>query len=149
MGVYQTKPFMFVSIGSQFVERDGEPGMIHRDAHNLGIAAIAGNRGNGEFDGHWLALVIKHVGMSKIGGLTHVVALSEKEGRFALYMLEERDVRGASHGPKLSDASVPHVFPKPVSKVGDTPYARVGSRLDAFPNCPTMSRTRPPVACRA
>ncbi|GFU51565.1 hypothetical protein TNCV_81991 [Trichonephila clavipes] len=31
--------------------------------------------------------------------------------------------------------------------VGDTPYAKVGFRLDAFPNRPTkstMSRTRPP-----
>ncbi|GFV60029.1 uncharacterized protein TNCV_874371 [Trichonephila clavipes] len=68
--------------------------MIHRDAHHLGIAAIAGNRGNGEFDGHLLALVMKHVGMSKINGLTRHVALSEKEGQLALYMLEERDVRG-------------------------------------------------------
>ncbi|GFU58305.1 hypothetical protein TNCV_167301 [Trichonephila clavipes] len=44
--------------------------MIHGDAHHLGIAAIPGNRGNGQFDGHWLALVMKHVGMRKIGGLT-------------------------------------------------------------------------------
>ncbi|GFU51551.1 uncharacterized protein TNCV_81871 [Trichonephila clavipes] len=66
--------------------------MIHRDAHHLGIHAIAGNRGNGEFDEHWLAPVQKHVGMSKIDGLTRHVALSEKEGRLALYMLEERDV---------------------------------------------------------
>ncbi|GFT67673.1 hypothetical protein TNCV_3001111 [Trichonephila clavipes] len=43
--------------GSHFVGRGGEPGMILRDAHHLGITAIAGNRGDGEFDGHWLALV--------------------------------------------------------------------------------------------
>ncbi|GFW54116.1 hypothetical protein TNCV_3829241 [Trichonephila clavipes] len=35
--------------------RGGEPGMIHRD--HLGITAIAGNSGNEEFDGHWLALM--------------------------------------------------------------------------------------------
>ncbi|GFW42050.1 hypothetical protein TNCV_1905081 [Trichonephila clavipes] len=58
----------------------------------------------------------------------------------------------ASHGTKPSDANVPLVFPKPVSKVGDTPYAKVDSRLDAFSNRPTtstMSRTRPPVTCSA
>ncbi|GFY12070.1 uncharacterized protein TNCV_4975701 [Trichonephila clavipes] len=60
---------MFVAVGSQLVWRGGEPGMIHRVAHHLGIADITGNRGNGEFDGHWLALVMKHVGMSKINGL--------------------------------------------------------------------------------
>ncbi|GFS97958.1 hypothetical protein TNCV_2018961 [Trichonephila clavipes] len=37
---------------SHFVGCGGEPGMIHRN--HLGIT---GNRGNGEFDGHWLALV--------------------------------------------------------------------------------------------
>ncbi|GFU46977.1 hypothetical protein TNCV_813511 [Trichonephila clavipes] len=58
----------------------------------------------------------------------------------------------AFHWPKPSDASTPRVFPKPVSKVVDTPYAKVGSCLDAFPNRPTtstMSRTRPPVTCSA
>ncbi|GFU45704.1 uncharacterized protein TNCV_3501141 [Trichonephila clavipes] len=90
---------MFVAFGSHFVERGGEPGMIHRDAHHLGITAIAGNRGNGEFDGHWLALVMKHVGMSKINGLHG--ALSEKEGQLALYMLEERDVRGHPKGQSV------------------------------------------------
>ncbi|GFU15900.1 hypothetical protein TNCV_2368361 [Trichonephila clavipes] len=33
----------------------GLPGMIHHP--HLGIGAIAGNRGNEEFDGHWLYLV--------------------------------------------------------------------------------------------
>ncbi|GFT38781.1 uncharacterized protein TNCV_1499531 [Trichonephila clavipes] len=68
--------------------------MIHRDAHHLGITAIALNHDNREFDGHWLALVMKHVAKSKIGGLTRRVALSEKEWRLAFYMLEECDVRG-------------------------------------------------------
>ncbi|GFV23201.1 uncharacterized protein TNCV_2943611 [Trichonephila clavipes] len=67
--VYQTKTFIFVAVGSQFFRQGGVPGMIHRDAHHLGIAAIAGNWGNGEFDGNWLALVVKHVGMSNINGL--------------------------------------------------------------------------------
>ncbi|GFX29945.1 uncharacterized protein TNCV_3964161 [Trichonephila clavipes] len=69
--------------------------MIHRDAHHLEIAAIAGSRGNGEFDGHLLALVMKHVGMSKINGLHG--ALSEKEG--PLYGLE--DVRGHPMGQSV------------------------------------------------
>ncbi|PRD20773.1 UNVERIFIED_CONTAM: hypothetical protein NCL1_53662 [Trichonephila clavipes] len=69
---------MFGAVGLQFVGRGGEPGMINLDAHHLGIAVIAGNRGNGEFDGQWLALVIKHVGMSKIGGLTRHVAERER-----------------------------------------------------------------------
>ncbi|GFW42066.1 uncharacterized protein TNCV_1905241 [Trichonephila clavipes] len=67
--------------------RGGEPFMIHRDAHHFGIAAIIGNRGNGEFDGHWLALGMKHVGMSKIGGLTRHVA--EREGLFSLIYARE------------------------------------------------------------
>ncbi|GFX94485.1 hypothetical protein TNCV_4295251 [Trichonephila clavipes] len=37
---------------SRIAFRGSEPGMIHRD--HLGIVE---NRGNGEFDGHWLALV--------------------------------------------------------------------------------------------
>ncbi|GFX42124.1 uncharacterized protein TNCV_2135391 [Trichonephila clavipes] len=73
----------------------GQPGMTHRDAHHLRIAAIAGNRGNGEFDG--LALVMKHVGMSKINGLTQHIA--EKERRLALYILE--DVRGHPMGQRF------------------------------------------------
>ncbi|GFX14466.1 hypothetical protein TNCV_1616491 [Trichonephila clavipes] len=58
----------------------------------------------------------------------------------------------ASHGPKLSDASIPHVFPKPISKAEYRPYTKVGSRLDTMPNRPTtstISRTRPLVACSA
>ncbi|GFW90102.1 hypothetical protein TNCV_3485541 [Trichonephila clavipes] len=54
--------------------------------------------------------------------------------------------------PKRSDVSAPHVFPKPVSKVGNTPYAKVGSRLDTIPNyttTSTMSITCPPVVCSA
>ncbi|GFW87275.1 hypothetical protein TNCV_4313981 [Trichonephila clavipes] len=89
--------------------------------------------------------VMKQVGMSKINGLHG--ALCEKEGQLALYMLER-----SSQGPKRFNKSVPHVFPKPVSKVRDTIHAKVGSRLDAFTNRPstsTRSRTRPPVACSA
>ncbi|GFT65443.1 uncharacterized protein TNCV_1902171 [Trichonephila clavipes] len=89
---------MFVAVGSQFVGRGVEPGMIHRDAHHLGIAAIVRNSGNGEFVEHLLVLVMKHVDMSKIIGLTRHVALSEKEGQLALYMLEEHDVRGHPMG---------------------------------------------------
>ncbi|GFU36456.1 hypothetical protein TNCV_484571 [Trichonephila clavipes] len=44
--------------------------MIHGDAHDFGIAAIPGNRNNGQFDGHRLALVMKHVGLCKKGWLT-------------------------------------------------------------------------------
>ncbi|GFW42093.1 uncharacterized protein TNCV_1905511 [Trichonephila clavipes] len=124
--------------------------MIHRDAHHLGIAAIAGNHGNGEFKGPWLALGIRYVGMSKTGGLARHVA--EREGLFPLIYARGARRQRASHGPKPSDANVSHVFPKPVFKVGDTPYAKVGSRLDAFPNrstTSTMLRTRPPVACSA
>ncbi|GFV45599.1 hypothetical protein TNCV_1213291 [Trichonephila clavipes] len=65
---------------------------------------------------------------------------------------QARGRQRASHGPKRYDASAPHVFPKPVSMVGDTLHAKVGSCLDAFPNRPTTStrsRTRPPVACSA
>ncbi|GFX70705.1 uncharacterized protein TNCV_1032331 [Trichonephila clavipes] len=47
-----------------------QPGKIHGDANHLGIAAIPGNRGNGQFDRHWLAIVVKDVGMRKIGWLT-------------------------------------------------------------------------------
>ncbi|GFX74875.1 hypothetical protein TNCV_3655131 [Trichonephila clavipes] len=38
-----------------------------------------------------------------------------------LHFVEVRERQRASHGPKRSDASVPHVFPKPISKVGDKP----------------------------
>ncbi|GFW57199.1 hypothetical protein TNCV_541151 [Trichonephila clavipes] len=72
--------------------------------------------------------------------------------RRAVCLIYARRRQRASHGPKRSDASVPHVFPKPVSKVGDTLHAMVGSRLDAFSNRPTTStrsRTRAPVACSA
>ncbi|PRD20755.1 UNVERIFIED_CONTAM: hypothetical protein NCL1_53719 [Trichonephila clavipes] len=79
---------MFGAVGLQFVGRGGEPGMIHRDAHHLGIAVISGNRGNGEFDGQWLALVIKHVGMNKIGALTRHVA--ERERFFWLDLIYAR-----------------------------------------------------------
>ncbi|GFY08226.1 uncharacterized protein TNCV_1356371 [Trichonephila clavipes] len=76
--VHQTKPFILGAVESQFFGRGGYPGRIHRNVHHFGIAAIAGNRGNGEFDGHWLALVMKHVGMNKKAGLTRHVA--EREG---------------------------------------------------------------------
>ncbi|GFV24439.1 hypothetical protein TNCV_5024641 [Trichonephila clavipes] len=68
------------------------------------------------------------------------------------FIAKARGRQRASHGPKHSDAGIPHVFPKPVSIVGDTLHAKVGSRLDAFLNRPTTSttsRTRPPVACNA
>ncbi|GFS93933.1 hypothetical protein TNCV_3409561 [Trichonephila clavipes] len=64
----------------------------------------------------WALACPNDVGMSKINGLHG--ALCEKEGQLALYRLE--NVR-ASHGLKSSDARVPHVFPKPFPKVGDTP----------------------------
>ncbi|PRD26521.1 UNVERIFIED_CONTAM: hypothetical protein NCL1_37866 [Trichonephila clavipes] len=109
---------MFVAVGSQFVGRGAEPGMIHCDVHHLGIAAIARNRGNGEFDGHWLALVMKRVGMSKIGGLTRHVALSEKEGWFALYMLEERDVRVHPMGQSFLMRACHMSFQSPFPRLG-------------------------------
>ncbi|GFT72684.1 hypothetical protein TNCV_755891 [Trichonephila clavipes] len=59
-----------MAVGSKIFGLGSLPGMIHGDAHDFGIAAIPGNRGNEEFDGHWLAIVMKHVGMSKIGWLT-------------------------------------------------------------------------------
>ncbi|GFV90409.1 uncharacterized protein TNCV_935411 [Trichonephila clavipes] len=72
--MYETKTFMFTVVGSQFLGGGGESGMIHRDAHHLGIAAITEDLGKGELDGHWLDLVVKHFGMRKIGGLTRHVA---------------------------------------------------------------------------
>ncbi|GFW69007.1 uncharacterized protein TNCV_2919051 [Trichonephila clavipes] len=92
--------------------RGDEPGMIHRDAHHLGIAAIAGNRGNGEFDG--LTLVMKHVGMSKINGLTRHAA--EKEGWLALYMLE--DVRGHPMGQSFLMRAFHMCFQSPFPRLG-------------------------------
>ncbi|GFU53771.1 uncharacterized protein TNCV_3472171 [Trichonephila clavipes] len=78
--------------GSQFVCRGGKPGIIHRDAHHLGIAAIVWESWQWRVQ---RALAYPgDVGMSKINGLTRHVALSEKERQLALYMLEERDVRG-------------------------------------------------------
>ncbi|GFU20789.1 uncharacterized protein TNCV_4823341 [Trichonephila clavipes] len=109
---------MFVAVGSQFVGHGGEPGMIHRDAHHLGIAAIAGNHGNGEFDGHWLALVLKHVGMGKINGLTRHGALSEKEGQLVLYMLEERDVSGHPMGQSFLMPAFHMCFQSPFPRLG-------------------------------
>ncbi|GFV84031.1 uncharacterized protein TNCV_1368421 [Trichonephila clavipes] len=81
---------MSLNLGSVFRDMANIPSSwkIHFE-----IDIFAGNRGNGEFNGHWLALVMKHVGMNKIVGLTQHVALSEGEGYLALYMLEERDVR--------------------------------------------------------
>ncbi|GFX12283.1 hypothetical protein TNCV_63291 [Trichonephila clavipes] len=59
-----------LAVGSKIFGLGSLPGMIYGDAHDFGIAAIPGNRGNGQFDGHWLALMMIHVGMSKIGALT-------------------------------------------------------------------------------
>ncbi|GFY29056.1 uncharacterized protein TNCV_4721841 [Trichonephila clavipes] len=72
------KSGILLAVGSNIFGLGWLPGMIHGDAHHLGIAAIPGNRGNGQFDGHWLALVMKHVGMRKIGELTqnrHVASM--------------------------------------------------------------------------
>ncbi|GFV34718.1 uncharacterized protein TNCV_1450221 [Trichonephila clavipes] len=109
--------------------------MIHGDAHHLGIAAIPGNRGNGQFDGHWLALVMKHVGMRKIGGLTqhrHVASMSRmiSSGKgLALYMIEERDVRGHSMRQSLFMRALHVVFqsPFPRLKTHDAPRHRIVS----------------------
>ncbi|GFW99419.1 uncharacterized protein TNCV_3007211 [Trichonephila clavipes] len=108
--------FMFVVVGSHFVGCGGEPGMIHLDAHHLRITAITGNRGIGEFDKHWIPLVIKHVGMSKINGLQG--ALSEKEGQLALYMLEERDVRGHPMGQSILMRAFHMCIQSPFSRLG-------------------------------
>ncbi|GFX23074.1 hypothetical protein TNCV_360881 [Trichonephila clavipes] len=59
-----------MAVGSKRFGLGSLPGMIHCDVHDFGIAAIPGNRGNGQFDRRWLALVMKHVVMSKIGWLT-------------------------------------------------------------------------------
>ncbi|GFU15980.1 uncharacterized protein TNCV_2368991 [Trichonephila clavipes] len=127
--------------------------MIPGDANHFGIAAIPGNRGNGQFDGHWLAIVMKHVGMSKIGWLTRQTYLRQNDFSgwlLTLYMLEESDVRWHSIGQSFSCECYTCVFPKPASKAGDPPCAKVGSRLDAFLNRPTtstISRTRLRLEC--
>ncbi|GFU15948.1 hypothetical protein TNCV_2368751 [Trichonephila clavipes] len=68
--VYQTKTGILVAIGSKIFGPGSRPGMIHGEENHFRIAVIPGNRGNGQFDGNWLAIVMKHVGISKIGWLT-------------------------------------------------------------------------------
>ncbi|GFU74723.1 uncharacterized protein TNCV_2431131 [Trichonephila clavipes] len=108
--------------------------MIHGDAHHLGITAIPGNRGNGQFDGHWLALVMKHVGMRKIGGLTQTDMLLQCEqqnyssgGWLALYMVEERDVRGHSMGQSLFMRALHVLFQSPLPRLRPTMRQGTGS----------------------
>ncbi|GFW24895.1 hypothetical protein TNCV_3846291 [Trichonephila clavipes] len=69
---------IFVSVGSKIFGLGSQPGVIHGDANHFGIVAIPGNSVNGKFDGHWLAIVMKHFVMSKIGWLTrdrHVASI--------------------------------------------------------------------------
>ncbi|GFX76144.1 hypothetical protein TNCV_1835191 [Trichonephila clavipes] len=62
--------------GSQFVERAGEPGMIHRDhCHRWE---------SWQWRVRWALACPGDVGMSKINGLTRHVALSEEERQLAL-----------------------------------------------------------------
>ncbi|GFX65815.1 hypothetical protein TNCV_2043481 [Trichonephila clavipes] len=67
-----------LAVGSKIFGLGSQPGMIHGDANHFGIAAIPDNRGNEQFDGHWLSIVIKHVDISKISWLTrdrHVASI--------------------------------------------------------------------------
>ncbi|GFS47796.1 uncharacterized protein TNCV_3598081 [Trichonephila clavipes] len=76
--VYQTKKGILLAVGSKIFGLGSQPGMIQGDANHFGIAAIPGNHGNGQFDGHWLVVVMKHFGMSKIAWLTrdrHVASI--------------------------------------------------------------------------
>ncbi|GFX86487.1 uncharacterized protein TNCV_3727561 [Trichonephila clavipes] len=118
--------------------------MIHGDAYDFGIAAIPGNRGNGQFDGHWLALVMKHVGMRKIDWLTqhrHVASKKQNDSSgewLALYMVEERDVRGHSMGQSLFMRALHVLFQSPFPRLEthDAPRHRYVTRSGHRPRFP-------------
>ncbi|GFU70447.1 hypothetical protein TNCV_1116431 [Trichonephila clavipes] len=111
--------------------------------HDFGIATIPGNRGNGQFDGHWLALVMKHVGMSKLGWLNqnrHVASNSRMILTVggSLYMLGSVTSEGIPLS-KPFHASAARVFQSLLPRLETHHAPGTGSQLDAFPNRPTTS----------
>ncbi|GFT61688.1 hypothetical protein TNCV_4050541 [Trichonephila clavipes] len=56
--MYETKTDIGVVVVSNILGRGGHSGMIYGDADDFGITAIPGNRGNRQFDGHWLAIEV-------------------------------------------------------------------------------------------